>query len=207
MRKKDSNTEQIILQAAEAEFLEKGFGNAKTTAIARRAGVTQSMLNYYFRTKENLFQMVFGEKVKLLANVFSPLLDSDRPFLGIIKEFVGNHFDFVAANPLLVNFIYNEIITNEENRAMVFNFVFSEVSDKIKKMDKLLRLEIRKGNIRPIKIQDLVINIVALNLLTFMGMPIVKDYFAKANMEFAEKYIEERKQSNIDFVMNSLRPV
>jgi AcrR family transcriptional regulator len=49
------NTEQIILEAAEAEFLEKGYDSAKTVAIAKRAGVSHSTLHYYFRTKNNCF--------------------------------------------------------------------------------------------------------------------------------------------------------
>ena len=51
MSKKD-NTEQAILQAAETEFLDKGFALAKTTEIAKQAGVTHAMLHYYYRTKE-----------------------------------------------------------------------------------------------------------------------------------------------------------
>ena len=58
----EANTEQIILEAAEAEFLEKGYGNAKTVAIAQRAGVSHSMLHYYYRTKEQLFQKIFKAK-------------------------------------------------------------------------------------------------------------------------------------------------
>ncbi|MEE0574839.1 MAG: TetR/AcrR family transcriptional regulator, partial [Paraprevotella clara] len=44
MSKKD-NTEQAILQAAETEFLDKGFALAKTTEIAKQAGVTHAMYN------------------------------------------------------------------------------------------------------------------------------------------------------------------
>ena len=62
MSKKD-NTEQAILQTAETEFLDKGFALAKTTEIAKQAGVTHAMLHYYYRTKEKLFERVFQEKV------------------------------------------------------------------------------------------------------------------------------------------------
>jgi AcrR family transcriptional regulator len=40
---------QIILEAAEAEFLEKGFGNTKMMAIAKRAGVSHPFLHYHFQ--------------------------------------------------------------------------------------------------------------------------------------------------------------
>ncbi|MDR1582826.1 MAG: TetR/AcrR family transcriptional regulator [Prevotellaceae bacterium] len=43
-----------MLEAAEAEFFEKGYDNTKTVAIAKQAGVSHSMLHYYFRKKENL---------------------------------------------------------------------------------------------------------------------------------------------------------
>ena len=39
--------EQAILEAAEREFLKKGFDGARTTSIAAAAGVTHAMLHYY----------------------------------------------------------------------------------------------------------------------------------------------------------------
>ena len=50
--------EQAILEAAEREFLKKGFDGARTTSIAAAAGVTHAMLHYYFRTKEQLFERI-----------------------------------------------------------------------------------------------------------------------------------------------------
>ena len=58
--KEDVNTEQAIMEAAEKEFLDKGYTLTKTTEIARIAGVNHAMLHYYFRTKDNLFEKVFG---------------------------------------------------------------------------------------------------------------------------------------------------
>ena len=54
-QKNANDTEVRILQAAEKEFLEKGYAGAKTTDIAAAAGVTHAMLHYYFRTKDKLF--------------------------------------------------------------------------------------------------------------------------------------------------------
>lgn len=61
---KDRNTEQNILDAAEAIFLEKGYSGTTTTEIAKRAGVNHAMLHYYYRTKENLFEIIFEKQVK-----------------------------------------------------------------------------------------------------------------------------------------------
>ena len=56
---KESTTENLILKAAEEEFQTKGFAGATTTSIAERAGVTHTMLHYYFRTKKNIFYRIF----------------------------------------------------------------------------------------------------------------------------------------------------
>ncbi|MDR1517348.1 MAG: TetR/AcrR family transcriptional regulator, partial [Dysgonamonadaceae bacterium] len=64
MRKNETESKQKILEAAEAEFLEKGYGNAKTVSIAKRAGISHTMLHYYFSTKEKLFQRIFKAKVE-----------------------------------------------------------------------------------------------------------------------------------------------
>ena len=48
MNNNEVSTEQIILEAAETEFLEKGYSNAKMLSIAKRAGVAHSMLHYTF---------------------------------------------------------------------------------------------------------------------------------------------------------------
>ena len=59
--------EQAILAAAEQEFLAKGFDGARTTSIAAAAGVTHAMLHYYFRTKENIFERILDEKLRLMG--------------------------------------------------------------------------------------------------------------------------------------------
>ena len=56
------NKEQAIIDAAEREFLTKGFDGARTTSIAQAAGVTHAMLHYYFRTKEKIFERILDER-------------------------------------------------------------------------------------------------------------------------------------------------
>lgn len=46
----------------------KGFDGAKTTSIAHAAGVTHAMLHYYFRTKEQLFDLSVGQEVTVVAD-------------------------------------------------------------------------------------------------------------------------------------------
>jgi len=199
------NNEQLILEAAEAEFLETGFNNTKTTAIAKRAGVTHAMLHYYFRTKENLFQKVFQNKVRLIGDSFYQNMNENLSFEETIRKFIEFHFDFIRQNPKLFNFIYNEVIVNKENRNFLLNQIHPKVSDVHQHIDMLLTEEVSKGKIRPVKTYDLLINIAAMNAVTFMVLPVVEGLIPGQNADFLENLINERKESNVQFVLNALK--
>ena len=201
----ESNKEQLILEAAEIEFLEKGYKNAATTAIAKRAGVTHALLHYYFRTKENLFQKVFQSKIRMVGDSFYQNLVENLPFEKTIRNFIESHFDFVRQNPKIVNFVQNEILNNKENRHIFFHIVRPKIVNVLDRFDKLLTEEVSKGKIKSVKASDLLINIVAMNVTTFMVFPIVEDLIPSQNSEHLDNLINERKESNVQFVLNALR--
>ena len=51
-------TREAILEAAEAEFAERGYEAASTRGICARAGVNVALVNRYFKSKENLYRLV-----------------------------------------------------------------------------------------------------------------------------------------------------
>jgi len=55
-RKRDPERTRVrILDAAVVEFGEHGFAGARISAIARRAGVNEQLISYYFDSKEGLY--------------------------------------------------------------------------------------------------------------------------------------------------------
>ena len=52
-------TEERILEAAKRVFHAKGYDGARMQEIADEAGVNKSLVHYYYRNKDNLFQAVF----------------------------------------------------------------------------------------------------------------------------------------------------
>lgn len=54
-------TEEKIRQAATKVFMEKGFDGTTTRDIAAEANINLALLNYYFRSKQKLFDSVFDE--------------------------------------------------------------------------------------------------------------------------------------------------
>ena len=55
----ESFAREKILEAAEAEFAERGYAGTSLRQIVQRADVTQALVTYYFGSKDALFKEVF----------------------------------------------------------------------------------------------------------------------------------------------------
>ena len=55
-----SKTAEKILEAATRVFTTKGFAGTRMEEIAAASGINRALLNYYYRSKETLFEVVFS---------------------------------------------------------------------------------------------------------------------------------------------------
>jgi AcrR family transcriptional regulator len=110
--KKDdpSSTEEKIRQAAKKVFLQKGYAGTRTRDIAEEAGINLALLNYYFRSKQKLFEVVMLEKIqKLLFSLLPAINDSSTTIEEKIDLVVNNYIDVLTENPDLPIFVLSEI--------------------------------------------------------------------------------------------------
>jgi AcrR family transcriptional regulator len=201
--KKEATTKDAIMEAAEAEFLEKGFSNTKTTAIAARAKVTHAMLHYYFGTKLNLFQTVFNNKIQFIADHLILKKEQNLTFFETIEDLIRSHFDFFSQNIRLVTFIYNEMIVSSENRDVLLKILQPKFTSVLAKIESLMEEEILRDAIHPVKPVYLLLNIISLNIATFMIFPVIKD--AYPSDEEYNRLLKERKESNVRFIIQALK--
>lgn len=202
-KKRDDNTEATILKCAEEVFLERGFDGAKTTEIAKRAGVNHAMIHYYFRTKKNLFNVIFEEKISLLASSFSASFAQDIPFFDKVRHTVETHFDFIAENPRLLMFLYTEIVNDDERKQMMATNILPKAKGFLDELEKGIAEEISKGTIRDIRPIEVLLNIIALNVTTFLAFPLMEVVLGKGDE--VTRIMAERKESNVDFIINGMK--
>jgi TetR/AcrR family transcriptional regulator len=103
--KKSELTRQRILDAAEAEFSEKGVFGARIDSIAASAGVNKRMIYEYYSSKEGLYRTVLlnvYNRVSLWEADFDA--DSDDP-AGVIRALVRSYFDFLTSNQSFVRIL------------------------------------------------------------------------------------------------------
>lgn len=202
MAEETIDTAARILKAAEEEFMEKGYGNAKMMAIAARAGVSHSMLHYYYRSKEKLFQMVFDEKAQLIVGILEGIHSKEFDLKEVIAQFVRNQFNLLMDNDRFVWFIINELIHNEENMTKVIDIVKSKLSDYLLWFNDVLTKEIESGRIRSISGRSLIMNIISLNASSFLCIPVLKKL--EPEMDINE-YLINRREENVEFIWNAIK--
>src|SRR5260221_8076178 len=86
------STEEKIKVAARKVFLRKGFSATRTRDIAEEAGINLALLNYYFRSKQKLFEEVMREKIQTLLQTVIPVLNNQSTNLEKKIELVVSNY-------------------------------------------------------------------------------------------------------------------
>ena len=198
------STEQSIMDAAEELFLEKGYSQATTTMIARKAGVTHAMLHYYFRTKEHIFMKVLEKTMGGLMQSFRPVMNRDEPFWETLEKGISTHFDFMMEHPRFAFFLYDTIMHNpelvdrlKENFQPVIRKIFTFHISRIQE-------ESDRRTIRKVDPVQLVADIVSLNLSTFLLFPVAANLSGGISDANAQALLESRKNEIIAMIKSRL---
>jgi len=206
MAKLKEGMELSILNAAEELFTEKGFNGVSTTEIALKVGCNQALIHYYYRTKANLFQKVFENKLRYLISIFDIRGDNSLSFEENLKIRIESHFDALAKNPKLPMFILNEVKNNPITIELIRQTFKDNIPNLIINFEEELKIEIEEGRIREISAFDLMVNITSLNIFPFLSLPIIEHFFT-LDQAMTEQMFESRKQEIVTTVLNSIRVV
>ena len=120
------DTRQRIARAALGAFADHGFDGASTREIARRAGVNQGLITYYFRSKDALWKETVAV---LFADVDAMLLEltEDIPTAQGVSAIVS----FFANRPEFVRFMIGLGRDSEERMAWLVDHHLRRVYERL----------------------------------------------------------------------------
>jgi len=202
MTETDKQTEEKIFDAAAEVFVEKGMNGARMQDIANRAMINKSLLHYYYRTKDKLFDAVFQKLAGKVFAKFAPVFNENLTLEEKLRFFYKEHISFMNENPRLPAFILNEINRNPELIKRILKSVdFNKLWDMLENQHKA---ELEMYNITRETIPQLMSTIAAISVFPFAARGILETILEKAGMDF-DTYIEERKEFAADFVIGALK--
>ena len=198
--------EYLILEAAEQEFLKKGYDGARTTSIAKAAGVTHAMLHYYFRTKEQLFEHIIDKKMSEIVPLMTHLFgNSGLPLVERIEEAVSVHFDFVVSNPDLPRFLINEVLPNKE-RCDLFRSKIENVLYFVDNLQREVNEAAASGEVEQFNVLLLFQSVLSLNIFPSVMANMIENLLGD-NGQSMKEVLAQRKAENIELIMRRIKKI
>ncbi|HEY4154391.1 MAG TPA: TetR/AcrR family transcriptional regulator [Puia sp.] len=185
------STEEKIKAAAKKLFTEKGFAETRTRDIAEEAGINLALLNYYFRSKQKLYDIIMLENFRqFIQGVSLNLFDENTSIEEKIEKVVIAYIDFLTLNPNLPLFIINELKGNPSKIAAQIN---EEISPLRSYFIKQLQEAGKEGKIASMDPFHFIANLVGLTVFPFISKPLLQR-ITKTNEEQFQAFMQERKK-------------
>ena len=188
---KDISTEEKIREAARKIFHQKGYAATRTRDIAEEAGINLALLNYYFRSKEKLFEMVMAESFhKLFVSIRSVIVDNDMTLSQKIDAIVATYTDMLIENPNLPIFVLGEIQANPDRIKEIIRINSQVIIESPTFQQVVAQLE--KIGMKGTDPFHLVLNMLSMTLFPFIGKPVIQKLTEMDNEDFL-KFVHERR--------------
>lgn len=184
------STEEKIKNAARTVFHKKGYAAARTRDIAAEAGINLALLNYYFRSKEKLFEIIMQETFQSffvsMSGVFN---DPESTFEEKMETISNRYIDMLSQNPEIVIFIFNELRSNPDK--FLKKYHIKEVltqSILFKQFAEFAGSAIHNEK----HAMHIFANLMGMIIFPFIASPFLKEIFGLNNDEFNDLMNERR---------------
>lgn len=195
-------TEEKIKTAAREIFMKKGYSATKTRDIAEHAKINLALLNYYFRSKEKLFNQIMMESLtRFFQGMTSVFMETETTLEQKFTKIVDGYIEHIKLQPDTPLFILSEIQRNPEE-------FLSKLTNQLKIKDTILfqqlAAEIGKEKLEQVKPIHFFMNLMSMTLFPFIGRKMLEKVADIEPQQF-DTLMEERKILVPMWVMKMLR--
>lgn len=184
-----TETEEKIIESAEKLFYQKGKAGTSMQDIADDAGINRTLLNYYFRSKDQLFEAVFRKALGTFVPNLAAILNADISFEKYVPAMVEKIIDTMLANPQIPIFILQELSSNPKRMPQIIKEMGLDPAKAIEKMRE-------GGVVSPIpgmNSRQLILNLISLCIFPFAAKPVVLDILYNGDENAYVEAMEDRK--------------
>lgn len=195
------STEEKIKSTALLLFLERGFERTSIREIARKAKINIALLNYYFRSKENLFDSIFSGLLGKYTPVLNEILNAHIPVEEKVKLYVEKYIDILQENPKLTYFVLSVLHRNPDKitKLKIFQSLYHTGN-----FSALFIEEIKKGHIKEVDPTQFFINMLSLITFPFTVKQVIMEK-NKLTEEEMRKFMDDRKKIVTEMLIQSIK--
>ena len=189
---KDCKTEELIKSTARTIFLKEGKMLATTQDIADAAGVNRTLLHYYFRSREQLFNQVFKEALTRLRERVHAVIGSQLAFRQKINNLLDVFYEELTELPYLETFIALQL-NQDPNKYEEMFVTIPGGKERMKNFLQEIQNEMQEGTIPVMDPINYFINLFALMAYPYVARPIYKKMFDLTDAGY-NKLLPKRKE-------------
>lgn len=186
--------ERKILAAAKEVFMQKGLEATSMSEIAKEAGISRTLLHYYFRTKEKLFREIFRSVVDGFMPQLGKIVRGNASVREKVEKFVDGYIDLLSSVPLSPHFIINEMYRDPEGIVALFLSVESEHGNIAYALD-LLEKHAKEKKIRDFDAQHFCLSLYSQCVFPFVLSPVLKSAIFDADPKRYAEFLERLKKN------------
>lgn len=180
MNNEELDTESRIIEAAKALFIEKGYTETSMSDIATRVGMNRPALHYYFRTKDRMFDAVFGSIISVLApKIVGILTQKQLPIAERIGAIVNAYYEVFRRQPALPLFMLKE--AQRDVNFVVGTIRRSPAFSNAETIVRSLTDEMQAGRIRTVPLRYLFLTFFGLLTVPFTTKPLCETLMLEDN--------------------------
>jgi AcrR family transcriptional regulator len=187
---KNASTEEKIKEAAKRVFTKKGYAATRTRDIAEESGYNLALINYYFRSKQKLFDIIMLEHIQGFVVSIMPILNDKHTTLKEkVATLVSHYIDMLKESPDLPIFILSEIAADPKK--LIAKAQANKVTDDIYIIEQYKEMvQQKKVAMNPL---HLMLNMMSLIVFPFVARPLLSDKLGLSSEQF-DALMEERKK-------------
>lgn len=192
-----------ILHVARDLFIKNGFKGTSVRDIATKAETNVAMVNYYFRSKYKLFEVIFEETLDTLWQKIFTSLTSDREFFELVEVWITSYYETLMENPHIPSFLLTEVSLDPGK--LTDRFKERDPYNLYLKISERIREEVKKGTIRATPPLDFLLNVLSLCIFPFILDNLARPLADVSGEEYHSMLIKH-KTYVVDFVVQALKP-
>ena len=195
-------TEKLIKEKAKALFFQRGFLDATTQEIADEAGINRALIDYYFRSRDQMLEILLEETLQEKKNQIRKVLTSELPFRQKVACYINTVVDYGLKYPFLDNFIISEMARRPEKVKLFCTKDKFSSSDLIR---DALNKEIKKGTIAQISAEHFMVNLISLCNYPLLAKSVIQSIHGMTDSVY-RRFLVERKQIIYRTIFNEDMP-
>lgn len=192
--KLNTETEEKIIISAEKLFYQKGKAGTSMQDIANDAGINRTLLNYYFRSKDQLFDAVFRKALGIFVPSVAAMLHSDIPFEEYVPKMIHMIIDNMIANPQIPVFVLQELSSNPARMPQIIKEMGIDPSLFYEKMYKNMEAKPDGSKMLMSDFSQMIMNLISLCIFPFAARPVITGILFNGDDEVFIQAMNERKE-------------